>query len=252
MITGKEIHNLARRLWRINRSITGDGNRLTLDILKEICPEMKIYEVPSGTKVFDWTVPNEWNVKEAWIKDPSGNKIVDFEECNLHLVGYSIPVHKTINLKQLQNHLHSRPDLPSAIPYVTSYYNHYWGFCLSDLQRRSLCKGEYEVYVDSELKNGSLTYGEILLEGESKQEIFLSTYICHPSMANNELSGMTVTAYIAKWLASLKQRQYSYRIIFIPETIGSLTYLNKNLKKMKDNIIAGFNVSCVGDDRMYS
>ena len=249
---GKKIHDLCKILWPINRSITGNGVRKTLDILKKKCSEMKIYEVASGTKVFDWTIPNEWNVKEAKILGPGGKKILDFSDNNLHLVGYSTPINKKMSLKELNKHLFSLKEKPKAIPYVTSYYKKNWGFCLSHNNRKKLKSGKYKVLINSELKKGSLTYGEIFLPGKSKKEIFLSTYICHPSLANNELSGPTVSIFIANWIKSLKDRKFSYRIIFIPETIGSITYLSKNLKKMKRNMHAGFNITCVGDERMYS
>lgn len=249
---GKRIHELCQRLFPINRSITGDGVRETLEILKEKLPDLKIVEVPSGTKVFDWIVPMEWRVREAYIKLPNGEKICDFKANNLYLVGYSTPVHKKITLDELQNHLYSLPDQPVAIPYVTSYYKERWGFCLSQIERDSLESGEYEVFVDTDLFDGSLTYGELFIAGESDKEIFISTYICHPSMANNELSGPAVAAHIADWISSRDKNKYSYRFVFIPETIGSITYLSKNLSHLKSHVIAGFNVTCIGDDRDYS
>lgn len=250
---GAEIHALAKKLWSINRSITGDGVRETLSILKnDHLPDLIIKEVPTGTKVLDWLVPKEWEVKDAYIKTPSGEKICDFKKNNLHLVGYSIPIHQKINLNELNQHLHSVNDQPDAIPYVTSYYAERWGFCLTQKQRDALVDGEYEVFIDAQLFDGALTYGELILHGESDEEVFLSTYICHPSMANNELSGPTVTTYLAKWLISLPRRKYTYRIIFIPETIGSITYLSQNLNWLKSHVIAGFNISCIGDNRTYS
>jgi len=249
---GMEIHNLAKKLWPINRSITGKGVRDTLGVIKSEIPDLQVFEVPSGTRVFDWQVPKEWSIKDAYIVTPSGEKICKFKENNLHVVGYSIPVHKKINFAELQNNLHSLPDQPEAIPYVTSYYEERWGFCISHNERQKLKEGEYEVYIDSELFDGSLTYAEILIPGISKEEIFISTYICHPSMANNELSGPSVTTFLAKKISAMQNRRYSYRIIFIPETIGSITYLSRNLNIMKSRVVAGFNVSCVGDDRDYS
>ena len=182
------MYRLMRRLYPICRSITGDGVRKSLHILKEELP-LKIWEIPSGTKAFDWTVPKEWNIKDAYIIDPKGKKIVDFKKSNLHVVGYSTPVNKDISLEELQKHLYSLPDQPTAIPYVTSYYEERWGFCISDEQRESLKPGNYHVVIDSNLSKGSLTYGELILKGESSKEIFLSTYVCHPSLANNEISG---------------------------------------------------------------
>lgn len=249
---GNEIHLFCKKIWGINRSITGDGVRETLKKVKEICPELEIKELASGTKVFDWVVPKEWSVKEAWIKSPDGEIICNFSENNLHLVGYSVPIKKHVSLSELNQHLHSLEDMPHAIPYVTSYYNDYWGFCIEDTKKKKLKNGIYEVNIDSQLFDGSLSYGEILLKGRSNKEVFLSTYICHPSMANNELSGIGVLTYIAKYISQLKNRKYTYRIIFIPETIGSLSYLSLNLEEMKKNIFVGFNVTCIGDNRTYS
>lgn len=246
------MHSLAKELFPICRSLTGDGVRQTLDIIRRELGELSVYEVPTGTQCFDWTIPREWNIKDAYIVDPEGNKICQFSDSNLHVVGYSLPVNKTLTHEELQNHLHSLPEQPDAIPYVTSYYSEYWGFCLTENNRQKLRKGNYKVYIDSELKEGSLTYGELIIPGESEEEIFLSTYVCHPSMANNELSGPVVTTYLAKWLLAQEQRRYTYRIVFIPETIGSITYLSRNLSDMKKNIVAGFNITCVGDDRDYS
>ena len=250
---GTEIYGLAKKLWPINRSITGDGVRETLSILKsEHLPTLSIKEVPTGTKVLDWVVPREWKIRDAYIITPSGEKICDFTNNNLHVVGYSVPVHKRINLEELNQHLYSLSDQPDAIPYITSYYTERWGFCITQRQRDQLIDGDYEVFIDSDLFSGSLTYGELILSGESSEEVFLSTYICHPSMANNELSGPTVTTYLAKWLGALTYRKYTYRIIFIPETIGSITYISQNLAWLQSHVIAGFNISCVGDDRTYS
>lgn len=247
---GNEIFNLAKELWPLNRSITGDGVRHTLRTIKKIIPELKIHEVPSGKKVFDWTIPKEWNVKEAWIKTPSGKIICEFSENNLHLLGYSIPVHKKLSLDELKEKLYTH-DISNAIPYRTSYYNEDWGFCLSKNQYDSLEEGLYEVFIDSELKDGNMTYGELLVKGQSKEEIFFSTYICHPSMANNELSGPCLTTYLAKFISSQK-RLKSYRIIFIPETIGSINYISDNLHILKKRMLAGYNMSCVGDNRCFS
>lgn len=249
---GKEMYGWAVDLFPINRSLTGDGVRQTLQYIKNIIPEMEINEVPSGTKCFDWTVPQEWNCDDAYILDPDGNKICDFKINNLHVVGYSTPIDKEVDLEELKEHLYWIEDQPTAIPYITSYYSPRWGFCLSFNEFKKLKKGTYKVKINSELIDGSLTYGEVKLRGESDKEIFLSTYVCHPSMANNELSGPVVTTALVKFIKSLKDRKYSYRIVFIPETIGSITYISKNIDDMKKNIIAGFNISCVGDDRCFS
>lgn len=246
----EEMYALLKRLFPICRSTTGDGVRETLKIIQEYIP-LKVHEVPTGTQAFDWTVPKEWNIKDAYVKDEAGNKIIDFKKNNLCVVGYSVPVDKVVSLAELQEHLNSMPEYPEAIPYVTSCYKERWGFCLPHDEREKLKEGKYRVFIDSELKEGSLTYGELVIPGESEKEVLLSTYVCHPSMANNELSGPVVTTFLTKWLMGEKRR-YTYRIVFIPETIGSIVYLSKNLGTMKKNTIAGFVVTCVGDDRLYS
>ena len=254
MRTGDEMYALCTELFPICRSVTGDGVRQTLQMLRSIVPEMTLHEVPSGTQVFDWTVPKEWNIRDAWIKNSKDEKILDFQKTNLHVMGYSLPVDKKVTLAELLPLIHTQPDQPDAIPYVTSYYKERYGFCMTQNQKDALPEDTYHIYIDSELKIGSLMYGEILIpstEG-NEDEIFLSTYVCHPSMANNELSGPAVTIYLAKWLLGKKHRRYNYRIIFIPETIGAITYLSQYLPEMKKRIRAGFNISCVGDDRTYS
>lgn len=246
------LHLWVKDLLPICRSITGPGLRETLKFIQNILPELIIHSVPSGTQAFDWTVPNEWTIRDAFIKNESGQRIVDFQKHNLHVLGYSEPVDEWLTLDELDKHLFSLPDQPNAIPYVTSYYERRWGFCLTHSQRKTLKPGRYHAVVDSDLKPGVLNYGEMILRGESKEEVLLSTYICHPSMANNELSGPVVTMALAKWLASLEKRRYTYRIIFIPETIGSIVYLSCNLDHLQQQVIAGFNITCVGDDRCYS
>lgn len=242
---------MATRLFPICRSITGEGMRKTLHILREIVPGITLHEVPTGTQVFDWTVPKEWNIRDAYIEDLEGRRVISFTNSNLHVLGYSLPIDEVVSREELLSMIYTQPDQPDVIPYVTSYYKERCGFCMSENQKLSLNKDRYRVYIDSELKDGSLTYGELLIPGESNEEIFFSTYVCHPSMANNELSGPCVAIYLAKWLME-QSRRYSYRVIFIPETIGSITYLSLNLGEMKKNVIAGFNLSCVGDDRVYS
>jgi Uncharacterized protein conserved in bacteria with an aminopeptidase-like domain len=246
------MYELAERLFPICRSITGDGVRQTLEILKEEYEDLQVYEVPSGTQVFDWTVPKEWNIRDAYIEDSQGKRIIDFKESNLYVMGYSLPMDCTMSLEELKQMIFTQPEQPDVIPYVTSYYQERSGFCMSENQKNALREDTYHCVIDSDLKEGSLTYGEIILKGDTEEEVLLSTYICHPSMANNEVSGPVVTIELVKWLASLKQRRYTYRILFIPETIGSITYLSRNLETMKKNTTAGFVLSCLGDDRTYS
>lgn len=249
---GEWMHALARRLWPIHRSITGEGVRETLRILKEHLPDLTIHEVPSGTQVFDWTIPQEWVIRGARLIGPDGETVVDLKDSNLHIVGYSIGVDTEIPLEDLQQHLHSIPEQPDAIPFVTSYYHPNWGFCLTHRQREQLQPGMYRAIIDAEHIDGSLTYGELIIPGQVEDEIFLSTYVCHPSMANNELSGPVVTTALARWLADLPDRHYTYRIAFTPESIGAITYSCFNLDKLKQRVIAGFQLTCIGDDRHYT
>lgn len=249
---GRNMYELAGRLFPICRSITGNGFRQSLEMIREIVSEMQVCEIPSGTQVFDWTVPKEWNIRGGWIKNLQGETIIDFKDCNLHVMGYSIPVHQTISREELLAHVYTQPEQPEWIPYVTSYYKERWGFCMSERQKKSLTDAEYEVCIDSTLEDGYLTYGEVVLPGETDDEIFFSTYLCHPSMANNELSGPCVQTEIIKYLKQLSHHRYTYRLIFIPETIGSITYLSRNLDVLQRHVKAGFVLSCVGDDRTYS
>lgn len=249
---GTLMHALAAELWPITRSITGPGVRKTLEILQREIPELTVHSIPTGTKCFDWTVPEEWSISEAFIENESGHRIVDFQNSNLHVVGYSTPVDKWLDLTELQTHLYSLPEQPSAIPYVTSYYSRRWGFCVTDTQRTGLGPGRYRAVIRSELKPGVLNYGELIIPGDTDQEILLSTYVCHPSMANNELSGPVVAAALSTWLSALTRRKYTYRVLFIPETVGSIAYLSLNLDRMKSKTAAGYVVTCAGDDRAYS
>jgi len=253
LVIGGYLYDLACSLWPICRSITGAGFRESLSLINaELNDLIVMHAVPSGYKAFDWVVPDEWNIRDGWIEDENGHRLVDFKKNNLHVVGYSERVDVWLDFDSLDEHLYSLPDQPDAIPYVTSYYERRWGFCLAHNQRQLLRNGQYRAVIDADLNPGVLNYGELVIKGDTEQEVFLSTYICHPSMANNELSGPVVITAIARWLISLSSRRYTYRIIYIPETIGSLVYLSKNLDHLKKYVIAGFNVTCIGDDRCYS
>ncbi len=235
------------RLWPLCRSITGNGLRDSLRILQEVIP-LELEEIPTGTKAFDWEVPKEWNIRDAYIITPHGNKICSFKENNLHILNYSIPQSREISFEELKEHLYTRPDLPEAIPYVTSYYKENWGFCLSHKQLLELPKqGTYKIFIDAELKAGHLTYGHLLLKGETDQEILFSTYLCHPSMANNELSGPLAMASLYQKVAALKRRKYSYRFVMAPETIGIIVYLAKHGAHIKKHLEAGYVLTCCGD-----
>jgi aminopeptidase-like protein len=220
---GREIYRFAEEAYPICRSITGDGVRETLKILQRTIP-LEIREVPTGTAVFDWTVPREWNVRDAWIKNPRGEKVVDFKRHNLHLLGYSVPVDETLSLVELKEHLYTLPERPDAIPYRTSYYQDRWGFCLPHAELASWEDGEYEVRIDTTLEDGHLTYGELFLEGATEETVLFSTHICHPSLANDNLSGLGVCTHLASLLADV-DRRYSYRFLFLPGTIGAITWL---------------------------
>ena len=253
---GKIIYQWAKDIYPICRSITGNGVRETLSYFKSILPEMEIKEVPSGTQAFDWKVPDEWNIKDAYVADEQNNRIIDFQKHNLHIMGYSEPIDQEMTFTELDKHLYSLPEQPGAIPYITSYYKRRWGFCLTEKQRKQLRKNPdavYQVKIDSTLRPGHLTYGELIIPGQSEKEILLSTYVCHPSMGNNELSGPCVTAALAQWIRDeLPNRRYTYRILFLVETIGTIVYLNMHAEEMKKNIIAGFVLTCIGDNNTYS
>lgn len=245
MITTKEeIEAFYKKLFPITRSLTGNGNLETIRILNEII-NLNVSKVPTGEKVFDWTIPNEWNIKEAWIKNTKGEKIIDIANSNIHIMSYSESIHTKLKLKELAAHLFYLLEQPNAIPYKTSYYHRNWGFCLTynDYKNNFNDEEEYEVFIDSELKEGHLSYADYLIEGKSQSEYLISTYFCHPSMVNDNLSGVLLTAFLAKEFSKLSLN-YSYRFVFIPETIGAITYCWKNEEKMK-NLLGGFVVSCV-------
>jgi aminopeptidase-like protein len=252
LVDGEFMHSLAQRVWDFPRSITGNGVRDTLKVFSEYLPGLEVHEVATGTEVLDWVVPLEWNLTRAYLVGPTGERIIDSADSNVHVVSYSEPVDVEISLDSLQAHLHSDPDHPDAIPYVTSYYNRTWGFCLTQNQHDTLVPGTYRAVIDSTLEPGSLTYGEWVLPGESDSEVFISTYVCHPSLANNELSGPVVALSLARWLMSLPSRKYTYRFVFVPETIGPITYLSRNLEQLQSRVVAGFNLTCIGDEGDYS
>jgi aminopeptidase-like protein len=247
---GQEIYKIITDLYPICRSITGNGVRETLSTLKNyIC--LKIYEVPTGTEVFDWEVPKEWNIKDAYIKNLKGERVVDFNKSNLHVLNYSIPVNKVIPWEELKTHLFTLPNYPNRIPYRTSYYKETWGFCLSHEQFLTMQDAEYEVCIDSTLEPGSLTYGEYYLEGESQDEILISCHICHPSLCNDNLSGIAIATLLAKHLSEVSSRRYSYRFLFIPGTIGSITWLalnEHNVHKIKHGLV----LTGVGDSGKFT
>lgn len=241
-----EIDGYLQRLFPICRSLTGAGNRETLRAIQEIIP-LDIREVPTGTAVYDWTIPDEWNIRDAWIAAPDGQRLVDFKRSNLHVVSYSEPVNRRMNWLELKPHLHIHPDLTAAIPYRTSYYRRDWGFCLTHTQYATLEQlgGPFEVVIDSKLEPGALTYGECLLPGRSAQEILLSCYLCHPSMANDSLSGVLLTAFLARHIAQMPDRHWSYRIAFVPETLGAIAYCAANESALK-KIDTGLVITTVG------
>ena len=245
------MYQWARELFPIHRCLTGDGVRQTLAYLQDVLPDLKVHEVASGTKAFDWTVPKEWVIREAYVEDAAGTRIIDICNSNLHVLQYSAPFEGWVSRAELDAHLHSLIYQPDAIPYVTSYYKERWGLCISQRQRELLTDERYFVRIDSELKDGHLTYGELIIPGDEATEVLLSTNICHPSMANNELSGLVVLTGLAQWLAS-EPRRHTYRILFLPETIGALAYLSRHLPDMQANTVAGYQIVCCGDERTFS
>ena len=248
-VVGEQMYALIKDLYPICRSITGNGVRDTLERIRQQIP-IDIHEVPSGTRVFDWVVPREWNIQDAYVITPTGEKIAEFRKHNLHVLNYSVPVHEKVTLDELQQHLFTLPDYPDWIPYRTSYYKDAWGFCISHNQLQSLPEGEYEVFIDATLEPGHLTYGELFIQGETNEEVLFSCHVCHPSLCNDNLSGIALTTHLADYLAS-RQLRYSYRFLFIPGTIGSITWLALNEEKTR-NIKHGFVVTCVGDGGPFS
>ena len=224
---GEEMHRWIAEMFPICRSITGNGVRETLKLIQKRIPA-EICEVPSGTKVFDWTVPLEWNIHDAYIKDLTGRRVVDFTKCNLHVVSYSQPIKQRMSLAELKPHLYTIPEQPDCIPYRTSYYKESWGFCLSHNDLLQLKDEQYDVCIDASLKAGHLSYGECFLQGTTQEEVLISTHVCHPSMGNDNLSGVSVATFLAEWLLAKRSRRYSYRFLFVPGTIGPITWLSQN------------------------
>lgn len=242
---GQELHRFAEGLFPICRSITGNGIRLTLATIQKRIP-LQISDVPTGTPVFDWVIPKEWNIRDAYIKGPDGRRIVEFTKCNLHVLNYSAPIHTTMPLKDLRPHLFTLPEHPDWIPYRTSYYKKDWGFCLSHNRMLKLEDSDYEVCIDSTLADGHLSYGECYLPGRLADEVLISCHICHPSLANDNLSGLAVAAFLAQFLATRESLRYSYRFLFIPGTIGAITWLARNRENV-NRVRHGLVLTCIGD-----
>ena len=242
---GRSMMDLAAELYPIPRSLTGDGVRETLERIARRIP-LETHELPTGTPVLDWTVPKEWNPREAWIRDPSGRRVVDFADHSLHLVGYSVPVHCQLSLNDLRPRLHSLPDQPDLIPYRTSYYEETWGFCLPHRLLESLPDGEYEVFIDASLEDGSMTWGECLLPGSTTEEVVISSHVCHPQLANDNLSGIAVAVHLAQALAAVPERRYSYRFLFAPGGIGAIAWLARNRDRL-DTFRHGLIAANLGD-----
>ncbi len=243
----------SKKLFPIYRSLTGEGVRKTLSIIKSEIPNLKINYFKSGKKVFDWKIPPEWSVKDAYIKNEKGEKVVDFKKNNLSLVVYSEPINKVIKTNDLKKHIFTIPNKPNWIPYITSYYKKFWGFCMSENDKKKFLIGKrFKVKISSKFnKNGKMNYGELFIKGKSNKEILITTYICHPQMANNEISGPTISTFLAKYFRN-KKNNFSLRFLFLPETIGSIAYINKYLNKLKKNVIAGYVLTCVGDEGNFS
>ncbi|MEU3249809.1 DUF4910 domain-containing protein [Streptomyces sp. NPDC006997] len=241
---GEEMYALVERLYPLCRSITGDGVRATLDIVGEYLP-LDVREVPTGTRVLDWTVPQEWNIRDAYVADADGRRVVDFQESSLHVLGYSVPVDRTMPLSELRPHLHTLPEHPSWVPYRTSYYRPEWGFCLAQETLDALPDGDYEVRIDSTLTDGHLTYAEHVVPGRVPDEVIVSCHVCHPSLANDNLAGIAVATHLARWLAD-RRPYYTYRFLFAPGTIGAITWLARNAERI-DRVRHGLVLACAGD-----
>jgi aminopeptidase-like protein len=250
---GREMHELATELFPITRSLAGPGFRESLDRLERVTGPMERHRFATGERVYDWTVPREWHIRDAWIEGPDGSRVVQMSDSNLHLVSYSSPVDARMSLDELQPHLYSMPEHPDWIPYRTTYYEENWGFCLTDRQRRRLEPGEYRVRIDSELVPGHVELGEVTVEGETDTEVLLSTYCCHPSMANNELSGPVLVAHLARLMRERPERpRFTYRFLFVPETIGAICYLARFGERLLRRLAAGYVVTCIGDPRDFN
>lgn len=251
-LIGKRMINLAKELFPYNRSLMGPDIRFSFDKFISINSEFKYINFSTGKKVFDWEIPEEWIIKDAYIEHENGKRFAEFKNCNLHLMGYSIAVNKIISKDELVKKIYTLPESPESIPYVTSYYKKDWGFCLSHKEYLNLPDGNYKVFIDSEHKPGTLNLIEAVIPGKTKKELFFSSYLCHPSMANNELSGPVLLNEIMNMVKKTKNRYFTYRFVILPETLGSIAYLSYKYKYLKKQVICGFNLSCVGDERSYS
>lgn len=251
-LIGQEIYDFTSKCFPLNRYLMGDGVRKTFQYIKEILPELSVYEVPSGTKAFDWTVPDEWVIRDAFIENTSGKKIVDFRENNLHVMAYSEPVNAWLSKEELAKFVFWDEGNPDAIPYVASYYMPRIGMCMSKRQWDMLDDDKYHICIDCEKVKGSLTYGEIVYQGEMEDEILFHSVVCHPSLANDELSGVTLATYLAREVGRMQKRRFTYRFVFAPETIGAIVYISSHLAQLKMNVKAGYILSCEGDNGAYS